>query len=96
MAYLLHEQVAATSSVKTVSALNIPGNATHAEIQADTVDVRYTMDDTNNPTQTAGMIFAITSEPKLFLIEDVKRIRFARGAGSDGNLNFHYIAGRDV
>lgn len=96
MAYLLHEQIAATSSVKDVDALNIPANATHAELQADTQDVRYTMDDTNNPTQTAGMILVTTSEPKLFLIEDVKRIRFVRGAGSDGNLNFHYIAGRDV
>jgi len=94
--FLSFQQVAATSSVKTQSALTIPGGATHAELQACTQNVRYTMDNTTDPTQTSGMVLITTESPKLFLIEDVKRIRFVRGAGSDGNLNIHYVGGRNV
>lgn len=90
------QQVVASSSVKTVSALTVPVKATHVEIQADTQPVRYTMDNATDPSQTSGMVFLITEGPKAFLIEDLKRIRFTRGAGSDGNLNFHYFGGRDV
>ena len=94
--YLGFEQEAATAVVKTVADLTVPANATGVEIQADTQDVRYTMDDTTNPTQTLGMIFLVTDGPKPFLIDDLLRIRFIRGAGADGNLNFHHFAGRDV
>jgi hypothetical protein len=90
------QQVSATSAVKTATALTIPANATAVEIQADTQNVRYTMDNETNPAQSSGMIFLTTDCPKVFGIDDLRRIRFTRGAGSDGNLNFHYSAGRDV
>ena len=96
MSYLYVEQVAATASVKDVDDLNIPNNATWAELQADTQDVRYTMDGATNPTQTSGMVLLTTEDPSFFLIEDVKQIKFVRGAGSNGNLNLSYGAGRDV
>lgn len=94
--YLSHEEVVADATIKTVSALTVPSKATHAELQADSSDIRYTMDAANDPSQSAGMILAANGEPKLFLIEDIKRIRFTRGSGSDGNLNVHYVAGRDI
>lgn len=94
--YLSHEEIVADGSVKDVDSLTVPSKATHAELQADSSDIRYTMDNANDPAQSAGMILYQTGEPKLFLIEDIKRIRFTRGSGSNGNLNVHYIAGRDV
>lgn len=96
MSYLYTEQVAATASVKDVDDLNIPGNATWAELQADSQDVRYTMDGVTNPTVSSGMVLLTTEDPSFFLIDDVKRIRFIRGGGSNGNLNLSYGAGRDV
>ncbi len=94
--YLSYEQVAATNVVKTAAALTIPANATMVELQSDTQDVRYTMDNTTDPTQTSGMILLVSLPENTFLIEDLKRIRFVRGAGTDANLNIHYAAGRDV
>ena len=94
--YIGFQQVVASSAVKTVADLTVPAKATAVEIQADDQSVRYTMDDATNPTADVGMVFLVTEPPKTFLIEDLRRIRFIRGAGSDGNLNFHYLAGRDV
>lgn len=94
--YLRYEQVAADNTVKTVAALNVHANATLVELQACTNDVRYTMDNATNPTQTSGMVLLTTQPPKTFLIEDLNRIRFTRGAAVDGNLNLHYAAGRNI
>ncbi len=94
--YLGYEQVAATNVVKTVAALTIPANATMVELQSDTQDIRYTMDDATDPTQATGMMLITTLPKVMFLIEDLKRIRFVRGAAVDGNLNLHYAAGRDI
>ena len=94
--YLSFQRVASSSSVKTASDLTVPAKATHADIQADTQAVRYTMDNTTNPASGSGMLFLTTAEPKTFLIEDVKRIKFIQGAGGAGAINIHYFAGRDV
>ena len=94
--YLRCEREAAIVQMKSVLALNPPDNATHVEIQADTQNVRYTMDGSSQPTLTHGMIFVANADPKLFLIEDLRRIRFTRAGGADGALNFHYLAGRDI
>jgi len=88
------QQVAATSAVKTVTSLTIPKNAIRAQLQADTQVVRYTLDGTT-PSQTSGMLLLTTSEPKEFLIEDIKNIKFIRGTTSDGNLNIHYYGVHD-
>jgi len=96
MAYLSFEQVTATSSVKDSSDLTIPVKATHAELQASGNNVAYTMDGSTDPTVSSGMTLVTTNAPKLFLIEDIRNIRFIRFGGSDGNLNIHYLAGRDV
>jgi hypothetical protein len=42
------------------------------------------------------MLFLVAKGPKEFTIEDLKRIKFTAGAGGNGNLNFHYFAGRNV
>lgn len=94
--YLLFEREASGAAVKTVSDLAPPGEATHAELQADTQAIRYTMDGVTDPTSSSGMLLLTTSDPKLFLIEDLKRIRFIQGAGGAGGLNVHYLGGRDI
>lgn len=94
--YLSCERVASSGAVKTQTALTIPAKATQAEIQADSQNVRYTMDATTDPTSTLGMLFLTTDLPKTFLIDDVRRIRFTQGAGGAGAINIHYFAGRDV
>lgn len=96
MPYLSFERVASDGTVKTVSDLSVPANATRCEIQADTQDVRYTMDGATDPAADSGMLFLTVEEPKQFMIEDVKNIKFTQGAGGAGALNFHYFAGRDV
>lgn len=94
--YLSYQQVVTNDTVKTVANLTVPARATAAELQADTQPTRYTMDGATDPTQTSGMVIAVADTPKLFLIEDILRIRFIRGAAGNGNLNIHYLAGRDI
>jgi len=96
MAYLSYEQVAVSNAVLDAGSLTVPANATMAELQSDTSNVRYTMDGATDPTTTSGMLLLTTSDPKLFLIEDVYNIRFIRDGGADAELNIHYAAGRDV
>ena len=91
--FLLYEQEAATAVVKTAANLAVPVAATHVELQASANHVSYTMDATTNPTQTAGMFLLTTERPQMFLAEDVRRIRFVRGAAGDGALNCHYYSG---
>ena len=94
--YIGFEQAVSDGTVKTASDLTIPNNATGVEIQADTQNIRYTMDSSTTPTSSSGMQFLTTSEPRYFLIEDLQRIKFTQGAGGAGKLNLHYHAGRDV
>jgi len=94
--YISYEQVVANPVVKMGAALTIPANATQAELQASVAGIAYTMDNATNPTETSGMILLVTDAPKLFLIEDLLRIRFIRFGVANANLNIHYIAGRDV
>ncbi len=86
-----YQQVSATSSVKTAAAFTIPADCYFVEITADTQEVRYTMDNATSPTQTSGMRFLVGGRSKTFSIEDFIRIKFVRGAGSDGVLNVHFL-----
>jgi len=94
--FLSYEQIQVSNTVLDVDDLNVPAKATHAMLQADTQPVRYTMDGLTEPYQTTGMVLLTTSPPELFLIEDLRRIKFKRGAASDGRLNIHYVGGRDI
>ncbi len=96
MIYIGFERVASSAAVRTVHNLTIPRGATHAEIQADTQNVRYTMDAATNPAEGSGMMFLTTSEPKTFLITNVRRIRFIQDTAGAGALNIHYFAGREI
>ena len=71
--------------------LTIPAETVGAMIQADAQHVRYTMDGTADPTVSKGMQLLTTQPPEFFRIEDILNIRFIRGAGSDGQLNIHYM-----
>jgi len=91
MAYIGFENIATTDDVKDVDDLTIPAESTHAELQAVTNHCSYTMDGSSEPDQDVGMKLLTTAEPKLFLIEDIKNIKFHRGAGTDGVLMVHYV-----
>ena len=95
--YLSYEQVEADDTVKTISALTVPTGAAGAELQAETQDIRYTMDLTANPTEAHGMVLSATApQPvKQFSVEDIQRIRFIRGAAVNATLHVHWFGGRD-
>ncbi len=97
MAYVLYEQVECSDVVvRTVADLNVPGAATHAELQAQgDGDINYTMDGVTVPNPSIGMVLRATAPPKLFLIEDVNNIRFVRSAAGT-HLNVHYSGGRNI
>ena len=94
--YLSFQRVASDATAKTQSAFTIPAKATAVELQADTQAIRYTMDNATDPTSSSGMLFLTTEEPKFFLIDDFRRIRFTQGAGGAGGLNVHYLSARDI
>ena len=100
--FLSYQQKTVSNVVPTAADLTIPANATGAILQAETQNIRYTMDNSTDPTQTKGMLLRAAvatytaDPPQQFTVEDLLRIRFVRGAGSDAVLNIHYFAGRDV
>jgi len=94
--FLSYERVRAIATVRTAAHLTIPANATFVELQATEQNVRYTMDNTTNPSQVVGMVLLTTEPPRRFVISDLKRIRFIRGAAADARLNLHYGSMRDV
>lgn len=99
MAYIAFEVVEADNSIKTVTDLTVPANATHALLQASEADIRYIMSSATppgNPAENTGQVLVTSNPPELFLIEDVNNIRFHRGSATSGRLQIHYIAGRDV
>ena len=95
MAFLRYERILADDSVKDVDDLAPPAKATQVHLQADTNNVRYTMDGTD-PTTSSGMVLLTTMLPQSFLVEDLKTIKFIRDGGSSGYLNAHYFSGRDI
>lgn len=97
MAYLSYEQIACSdTTVRDVDDLTIPANATHVELQAaNGGDVAYTMDGTSVPSAGVGMLLQTGADPKLFLVDDLRKIKFVKNDGST-SLNIHYIAGRDI
>ena len=97
MTYIGCQRIVANATVRTLADLTVPARTTHVEIQADGNNIRYTMDNATPAGPTGGMIFLTTQPPKLFLIDDLRRIRFAwAAAGAGAHLNLHYITGRDV
>lgn len=86
MPFLDFEQVAATATRKTVAQLNVPGDATHAELQATGGNVRYWM--AGDPV-AGGMVLTANADPKNFPIENVKNITFTSD-GVDCLLLLHY------
>jgi hypothetical protein len=95
--YVGYAQMTSTAGVQTIPEALIPPKATHAELQADTQNIRYTACKTPvDPTSARGMLFLTTEPPKFMVIDEVRLLRFTSGAGGAGNLNIHFIAGRDI
>lgn len=89
--YLSYQRVATSATVMDIDQLTVPAEATHAELQADTEAVRYTLDGETDPGNNRGMILPAGGEPKLFPVEDLQNIRFCGDADVGGALNVHYI-----
>lgn len=97
--YKSYQQVTVSTTELDVDDLTVPANATGVELQASEQHVNYTMDGSTSPTAGAtgvGMRLLTTDPPKSFLIEDLRSIKFIRGAASDAKLNVHYVTGRDI
>ena len=94
--YLKFESVAVAAAVLDIDDLSPDASATHVELQSTVGSVRYTMDGTTAPTITTGMLLTLNAEPKLFLIQDLKRMKFIREAAVTATLGVHYIGGRDI
>jgi hypothetical protein len=92
--FIGYQQVAVTGALLTRTDLVIPANATSVILQADTNNIRYTMDG-SNPTQVRGMVLVAGLPPEEFLIENLYRIRFTRGAAADAVLNLHYSGSQE-
>jgi len=96
MPYLGYQQIIVSDKVMSAPDFDWPAGATHAELQAEDQPIRYTMDGKTNPTQTTGMILRTSADPVMFTVDDLRRMRFIRGAANDAKLNVHYFAGRIV
>jgi hypothetical protein len=97
MPFVAHRQVAVTNVELSANALNVPVACRmggYVMLQAETQNVRYTMDGETHPSQSVGMILVAGNAPEMFTMEDFLRIRFIRGAGSDAVLNAHFGASR--
>lgn len=94
--FLSFEQVAVAGSVLDSTAFTIPPKASGVDLQADTNDIRYTMDNVTPPSGTAGMLLLVTEPPRYFEITDLKRIKIIGDGGAAAKLNVHYHAGRDI
>ena len=91
------EQIAVDgSTVHEASELDIPAQATSAQIQAGAGDIMYTMDE-SAPGGSRGMVLETGNNPIEYLIEDIRRIRFcgANGAAAS-HLKVHYFCGRQT
>lgn len=87
------QQIAVSSSVLDVDDLTIPAGAVAAELQASENHVRYTMDNSTAPSVSSGMLFLSSSDPKIFGIDSIKRMKFIRDGSTDSKLNIHYMNG---
>ena len=96
MAYIGYEQVAVAGVVVDFTSFTLPaGSATHVELQAETANIRYTMDGTV-PTGTVGMLLINGAGPLAFLIEDLLTARFFGDGGAAAMLHVHYFTGRSI
>lgn len=88
MPFIGFEQVEADGTAKSAANLTIPALATFAMLQADTQNVRYTLDGEKTPIEGKRLIVGLM--PERVLIEDLKNILFCREGGSNGKINIHY------
>ena len=96
MAYVGYEQVAVAGAVVDITSFTIPnGSPTHVELQAETANIRYTMDG-SIPDGTTGMLLINGADPLAFLIEDLLTARFFGDGGAAATLHAHYFTGRSV
>ncbi len=94
--FLSYQQIASAVLPKRGTDVAIPGNATGVCIQAETQNIRYTMDNVTIPTTTVGMVLVAGTDAKEFLMEDFRRLQFIAGSGGVGTLHCHFFGGRDI
>lgn len=84
--------MARDATISTATALTIPSDASGVMLQADTADVRFTIDGTT-PTSTLGLILSSTAAPL--------RIDLYPGAvvtviSATGAINYQFFRTEDV
>ena len=95
--YTHFNQVAVDSTVKGYSQCivgvpaDVQNEATGVELQADTANIRYTMDNSSNPSGSLprGMILLTTEPPRKFLKEDIVRMRFTCASAAGLNIRWY-------
>lgn len=76
--------------MKDIDSFVAPYWAYFAEVQADTADIRYTLDG-SIPSTTEGLVLTANAMPYLLPIDEFKAMKFTRGGGSNAQLNVHFI-----
>jgi len=95
--FLSYEQLELPpGEVKTASDISIPAGATLVMLQASGNNVRYIMDNVENPNSDYGMLLLTTNQPEQFGIEDLLRGKFTSDAATNAYLNLHFYAGRAI
>lgn len=95
--FIGYQQIAVGGEVKDSTAFTnsfLTAANGGAELQAETDNIRYTMDGTN-PTKQTGMLLIAGTAPISFLIEDIRRIKFVQ-ANTAAKLNVHFYSGRNI
>ena len=96
MAFVGFNHVVVTNTVvKTVADLSLPTDPHGVRLQATGNDINYTMDGTEVPGGSVGMVLVVGNAPEDFNIDDLKNIKFIASAG-DAALEVHYYAGRAI
>lgn len=84
--------MARDATISTATTLTLPSDATGVMLQADTADVRFTIDGTT-PTSTLGLILSSSAAPlrvDLYPGAEVKVI------SATGAINYQYFRTEDV
>lgn len=91
-----YQKIEVTSAVKTGALFTLPTGVSGAMLQAETQNVRYTMDGTTVPTAVNGMLLITGLRPEQFQVEDLLHMKFCLAAGVTGTLHLHYFGGRSI
>ena len=87
-----YQRVAVGAAVTNLAGVAVvPAGTVRVQVQADLLNVRYTMDNATNPAVGVGMLLIVGQPPEWFEVQDFLRMR-AISVGALSGLNVHYYA----